>query len=59
MDRPAPGAAACLQVAVGQHTEPGRKPVNQDFHGLCVPAEPLLGAKGIAIALAVDRKSVV
>ncbi|CAB3678354.1 bifunctional protein-serine/threonine kinase/phosphatase [Achromobacter kerstersii] len=52
MDRPAPGAAACLQVAVGQHTEPGRKPVNQDFHGLCVPAEPLLGAKGIAIALA-------
>ncbi|HCW19002.1 MAG TPA: protein kinase, partial [Achromobacter sp.] len=45
-------AAASLQVAVGQHTEPGRKPVNQDFHGLCVPAEPLLGAKGIAIALA-------
>lgn len=44
--------ASSLQVAVGQHTEPGRKPVNQDFHGLCVPAEPLLGAKGIAIALA-------
>jgi serine/threonine protein phosphatase PrpC len=52
MDRPAPSASACLQVTVGQHTEPGRKPVNQDFHGLCVPAEPLLGAKGIAIALA-------
>lgn len=44
--------AASLQVAVGQHTDRGRKPVNQDFHGLCVPGEPLLGAKGIAIALA-------
>lgn len=53
MDSYAPGApAASLKVAVGQHTEPGRKPVNQDFHGLCVPGEPLLGAKGIAIALA-------
>lgn len=47
-----PLAAALLQVAVGQHTESGRKPVNQDFHGLCVPGEPLLSAKGIAIALA-------
>ncbi|WAI86389.1 MULTISPECIES: bifunctional protein-serine/threonine kinase/phosphatase [Achromobacter] len=44
--------AASLQVAVGQHTEAGRKPVNQDFHGLCVPGEPLLGAKGVAVALA-------
>ncbi|NMK44716.1 bifunctional protein-serine/threonine kinase/phosphatase [Achromobacter sp. Bel] len=44
--------AASLQVAVGQHTERGRKPVNQDFHGLCVPGEPLLGAKGVAVALA-------
>ncbi|MNK50818.1 Serine/threonine-protein kinase StkP [compost metagenome] len=53
MDSYAPGAlAASLKVAVGQHTEPGVKPVNQDFHGLCVPGEPLLGAKGIAIALA-------
>lgn len=53
MDSYAPGVpAASLRVAVGQHTEPGLKPVNQDFHGLCVPGEPLLGAKGIAIALA-------
>jgi serine/threonine protein phosphatase PrpC len=53
MDSYAPGVpAASLKVAVGQHTEPGAKPVNQDFHGLCVPGEPLLGAKGIAIALA-------
>lgn len=44
--------AASLKVAAGQHSEPGRKPVNQDFHGLCLPGEPLLGAKGIAVALA-------
>ncbi|MDX3984876.1 MAG: bifunctional protein-serine/threonine kinase/phosphatase [Achromobacter sp.] len=54
MDRrePGPSTAATLRVAVGQHTEPGVKPVNQDFHGLCVPGEPLLHTKGIAIALA-------
>ena len=53
MDSFTPGApAASLKVAVGQHTDPGVKSVNQDFHGLCVPGEPLLGAKGIAIALA-------
>jgi serine/threonine protein phosphatase PrpC len=54
MDRPADdtAAAARLRVAVGQHTDRGRKPVNQDFHGLCVPREPLLESKGIAIALA-------
>jgi len=53
MDGYSPGApAASLKVAVGQHTDPGVKSVNQDFHGLCVPGEPLLGAKGIAIALA-------
>ncbi|WMD21482.1 bifunctional protein-serine/threonine kinase/phosphatase [Achromobacter seleniivolatilans] len=52
MDSYTPGAAASLKVAVGQHTDAGRKAVNQDFHGLCVPGEPLLAAKGIAIALA-------
>ena len=30
----------------------GPQGVNQDFHGACVPDEPLLSAKGIAIALA-------
>ncbi|MGY6269487.1 protein kinase domain-containing protein [Achromobacter denitrificans] len=53
MDSHAPRErAACLRVATGQHSEPGRKDVNQDFHGLCLPGEPLLGAKGIAVALA-------
>ena len=38
MDSYTPGApAASLKVAVGQHTDPGVKSVNQDFHGLCVP----------------------
>lgn len=44
--------ASELTISVGQHSDQGRKPVNQDFHGLCVPPQPLLGAKGIAIALA-------
>lgn len=41
-----------LQVAVGQYSDKGRKELNQDFHGVCIPREPQLGAKGIAIALA-------
>ncbi len=41
-----------LKISVGQHSDRGRKPANQDFHGLCVPQAPLLAAKGIAIALA-------
>ncbi len=41
-----------LRVSVGQHSDKGRKEVNQDFHGVLVPKEPLLSAKGIAIALA-------
>src|SRR5690349_24526750 len=41
-----------LRVSLGQHTDKGRKEINQDFHGACVPAEPQLSAKGIAIALA-------
>jgi serine/threonine protein phosphatase PrpC len=41
-----------LKVSLGQHTERGRKETNQDFHGAWIPQEPLLGAKGIAIALA-------
>ena len=59
---PAPedrGEASCtrgmseqLRVSAGQHSDRGRKKVNQDFHGLCVPREPQLSSKGIAIALA-------
>src|SRR3954471_16558369 len=41
-----------LRVAVGQHSDRGRKAVNQDFYGFRVPAEPHLSSKGIAIALA-------
>jgi serine/threonine protein phosphatase PrpC len=41
-----------LQVSVGQYSDKGRKPANQDFHGALIPAEPLLGSKGIAIVLA-------
>jgi serine/threonine protein phosphatase PrpC len=41
-----------LKVSVGQYSDKGRKEVNQDFYGVLVPQEPLLTAKGIAIALA-------
>src|SRR5204863_1407323 len=41
-----------LKIAVGQHSDRGRKAVNQDFSGFRVPAEPQLSSKGIAIALA-------
>ena len=41
-----------LKISVGQHSDKGRKETNQDFHGVLVPEEPLLGLKGIAIVLA-------
>ncbi|MGR9052784.1 MAG: protein kinase domain-containing protein, partial [Gammaproteobacteria bacterium] len=41
-----------LQIAVGQRSDKGRKAVNQDFFGVYTPKEPLLSAKGIAVALA-------
>lgn len=41
-----------LQVTVGQHSDRGRKDINQDFHGAKLPRDPLLATKGIAIALA-------
>nr|WP_298145315.1 bifunctional protein-serine/threonine kinase/phosphatase [uncultured Pseudomonas sp.] len=41
-----------LQIALGQHSDKGRKPINQDFHGAYIPLEPQLSSKGIAIALA-------
>ncbi len=47
-----PTTPPTLQVSIGQHSDKGRKDINQDFHGALVPGEPLLGAKGIAIALA-------
>ncbi|MFL6715527.1 MAG: protein kinase domain-containing protein [Burkholderiaceae bacterium] len=41
-----------LKVAIGQHSDRGQKDINQDFHGVHLPREPLLGTKGFAIALA-------
>ncbi len=41
-----------LRISIGQHSDKGRKDVNQDFHGVMAPAEPMLASKGIAIALA-------
>ena len=43
---------SALKVSVGQHSDKGRKEVNQDFHGVYIPKEPQLTSKGIALALA-------
>ncbi len=44
--------STALKVSTGQYSNKGRKEINQDFHGLCIPKEPQLSSKGIAIALA-------
>jgi len=41
-----------LKISYGQHTDKGRKEINQDFHGIRIPEEPLLSSKGITISLA-------
>lgn len=41
-----------LAVTIGRHSAAGRKGENQDFFGALVPARPVLGLKGIALALA-------
>ncbi len=41
-----------LRVSIGQHSDKGRKQTNQDFHGALIPVQPVLGLKGIAVALA-------
>ncbi|QFY90962.1 bifunctional protein-serine/threonine kinase/phosphatase [Magnetovirga frankeli] len=41
-----------LAISLGQCSDKGRKPLNQDFLGLIAPQEPLLSSKGIALALA-------
>mgnify|MGYP000279350290 FL=1 len=41
-----------LKVVLGQYSDKGRKEINQDFHGVSIPEEPLLTSKGVAIALA-------
>ena len=47
-----PRVRQALKLRVGQHSDKGRKEVNQDFHGARLADEPLLTAKGVAIALA-------
>jgi len=41
-----------LSISLGQHSEKGRKEINQDFHGAVIPDGPALAFKGVAIALA-------
>ena len=41
-----------LTLSTGQYSDKGRKEINQDFHGLCIPDVPQLQTKGVAIALA-------
>ncbi len=41
-----------LRVRIGQHSEAGRKDINQDFHGACIPVGAALAHKGVALALA-------
>ncbi len=40
-----------LKISIGQYSDKGRKKINQDFHGVSTPLEPLLTSKGIAIAI--------
>ncbi len=41
-----------LTVRIGQYSDAGRKPRNQDFHGAVVPEGAALGLKGITLAIA-------
>jgi serine/threonine protein phosphatase PrpC len=41
-----------LRLSVGQHSEAGRKPLNQDFHGIAQPTDAQRRARGIALAIA-------
>ncbi len=51
--RPSPlETPAAPRISAGQFSDAGRKPTNQDFHAVCVPAQPQLAAKGIAVAIA-------
>lgn len=45
-------SVTALSVTIGQWSEAGLKPVNQDFHGALVPEGAELTLKGISVALA-------
>lgn len=40
-----------LRISLGQYSDKGIKPLNQDFHGCYVPHGTLLDSKGIALAV--------
>lgn len=44
--------SATLEVSVGQCSDRGRQPANQDFHGVRVPGPAERAAKGVVAALA-------
>ncbi len=44
--------AETLRISLGQHSDKGRKEINQDCHGAMVPSGSQLTSKGIALALA-------
>ena len=44
--------AATLRIALGQCSEAGAKPVNQDFHGALLPGDSQVASKGFAAAVA-------
>lgn len=44
--------AGGLRISIGQHSDRGRKEINQDFFGAIAPAEPEISLKGAAIAIA-------
>ncbi len=41
-----------LRISIGQNSDPGVKPVNQDYHAAMIPHSTQLATKGVAIALA-------
>ena len=41
-----------LRISLGQYSDKGRKPANQDFHGALIPNEPQLSLKGIVVVIA-------
>lgn len=41
-----------LAVSIGQCSDAGRKPTNQDFHGALIPDGQALAMKGVALAIA-------
>ncbi len=41
-----------LTISTGQYSSSGKKDINQDFHGVFIPEEPVLSSKGIAVAIA-------